>query len=70
MTPDLQTYLRAHQYLYYILGTPVLTDHEFDMWGRDNDLDYKGGSDCADDYSQDEKDLASDILRNLCPRLP
>lgn len=67
---DLQTYLRAHQYLYYILGTPVLTDHEFDMWGRDNDLDYKGGSDCADDYTEEQKELAAKILKHTALHLP
>lgn len=62
---DLYKLLKAHQYLYYCLGTPVLTDYEYDKWCRDNNLDSKGGSDLESSYSQEEKELAICLL-NPC----
>jgi len=55
-------YIRAHQYLYYCGGGPVLTDHEYDMFGRDTGEDYKGGSDRAEDYTVAQVNLAKAIL--------
>lgn len=63
-------YLRAHQYLYYILARPVLTDYEYDMFGRDSGEDYKGGSDRTEDYSLNDKALALAILDRSHPLLP
>ncbi len=64
-------YIRAHQYLYYIKSVSVLTDYEYDMWGRDNcPEDYKGGSDCESDYSPEIKQLAEDIWSRKISPLP
>jgi NAD-dependent DNA ligase len=59
----LETILKAHQYLYYVLGTPVLTDREYDMWCRDNNLDSKGGSDLESSYTEEEKEIARGMLK-------
>ncbi len=70
MTVELK-YIRAHQYLYYCKHTSVVTDYEYDMWGRDNcPEEYKGGSDMEDSYSQEIKDLAMDILANKTHPFP
>lgn len=63
-------YCKAHQYLYYCLAQPVLSDHEYDMWGHNNNLDYKNGSDSESDYSDEEKELARKILNREVPELP
>ena len=61
--PHLVKTMRAHQYLYYVEGNPFLTDREYDLFCRINNLDGKGGSDRASDYSQEEIDLAHEISR-------
>lgn len=48
------TTMRAHQYLYYVIGEPVIADHEFDRFCRMHSLDSGGGSDRTSDYSQEE----------------
>jgi hypothetical protein len=63
-------YLRAHQYLYYCVCTPVLTDYEYDMFGRDTGEDYKGGSDNPAHYSSVQVDLARKIVGRDVPVLP
>ncbi len=62
-------YIRAHQYLYYCTGFTVVSDYEYDMWGKYNcPEDYKGGSDSESSYSEEIKQLAKDILaRKLAP---
>jgi NAD-dependent DNA ligase len=58
-----ETLMRAHQYLYYVLFQPVLSDYDYDMFCRENKLDGKGGSDSESHYSQEEKDLARKLLK-------
>lgn len=70
MTIELK-YIRAHQYLYYCKTSPVVSDYEYDKWGRDNcPEEYKGGSDIESSYSQEIKDLATAILQNKIPPFP
>ncbi len=64
-------YIRAHQYLYYIEARPVITDHDYDMWGSKNcKADYKGGSDCEADYNDEIKQLARAIYDRKIPTFP
>lgn len=55
--------IQAHQYLYYVLAKPVLSDYDYDMFCRANGCMGNGGSDSADDYTEADKALAEDILR-------
>jgi hypothetical protein len=66
---DPEKTLKAHQYLYYVLGTPVLTDQDYDTWCRENGLEGKGGSDLASSYSEEIIGLACLILRGDVPPL-
>ena len=54
--------VKAHQYLYYCKGTPVLSDYAYDhmcdKWG----IFGGGGSDMESSYSEDIKKLAMTIL--------
>lgn len=63
-------YIRAHQYLYYVVVSPILSDHEYDRFGRDSGEDYKGGSDRAEDYTPEQIALALQIQRRKTPPLP
>lgn len=64
-------YIRAHQYLYYVLAVPVLSDHEYDKFVRWTCLDDgKGGSDRADDYTMRERMLARRIRDRVVARYP
>ena len=56
------TTMRAHQYLYHVIGSPVMADHEFDRFCRMHDLDGSGGSDRASDYKHEEVIEAGLIL--------
>lgn len=58
---EMYVLIRAHQYLYYVLGEPVISDHDFDrLEGRFEDK-YGGspiGSDLASSYTKGEISLA------------
>lgn len=56
--------MRAHQYLYYVKCSPVISDYEYDRFCKDNGLDGGGGSDRARDYFEDEIELAYDLINN------
>ena len=56
------TFMRAHQYLYYCCGMPVISDREYDLFCRENNLDGKGGSDLESDYTEEEKAFARSLL--------
>lgn len=70
MTPSTLDYIRAHQFLYYVLAKEVLTDREYDMFGRWSGLDYKGGSDQIGHYTAEQKQLAIDIYAGRAPAYP
>lgn len=70
MKPNNLDYIRAHQYLYYVAHQQVLTDHEYDMFGRHTGEDYKGGSDNPLDYSVDQVVLAHGITLGGVPPFP
>ena len=60
--PNPELEIKAHQYLYYVLSTHVWSDRDYDRWCDANDLQGGGGSDCADHYSTEVKELAEHIL--------
>lgn len=55
--------MEAHQFLYYVLSRPVLTDQQYDTFCRRNGLEGNGGSDRAADYRPEIAALAIKILR-------
>lgn len=63
-------FIRAHQYLYYVASKEVLTDRDYDIFGRDTGEDYKGGSDRADDYTPEQVLLAEAIVAGVMPPFP
>jgi hypothetical protein len=63
MTQTPEDVMRAHQYLYYVLARPVLTDYEYDRFCRDAGLFGGGGSDRASDYSEHVIKIANQLLR-------
>lgn len=48
----------AHQYLYYVLNAPQITDGEYDTYCRRHALHGGGGSDRAEDYPHEARLLA------------
>lgn len=61
---DPEKIVKAHQYLYYVLGTPEWSDYEYDMYCRDNGVDGGGGSDLETSYSDDDKKLAKALFKH------
>lgn len=57
-----KTVIRAHQYLYYVLGRPVVTDYVYDMLCKQHGIEGGGGSDLASSYSEEEIRLAKKML--------
>lgn len=53
--------MKAHQYLYYCKGLPVLSDREYDRFCRYHVLSGNGGSDREQDYTEEEKALAATL---------
>ncbi len=53
----------AHQYLYYVISKPILTDYEYDQFCKKFGLDGNGGSDRAVDYSPEVIALAMTMLK-------
>ncbi len=51
MTPSPADTVAAHQYLYYVLSTPVWSDYDYDHYCKANGIEGGGGSDRAQDYS-------------------
>jgi hypothetical protein len=43
--------MQAHQFLYYVRCSPILSDYEYDQFCKSNRLNGDGGSDLASDYS-------------------
>lgn len=60
-TPEEQ--VKVHQYLYYVLGRPVITDYEYDVFCKDHGIEGGGGSDRARDYAPEVRLLAESMLR-------
>ena len=60
---DPEMLMKAHQYLYYCMARPVISDHEYDQFCLEHKLDGKGGSDCEWHYSEEEKELAIELLQ-------
>jgi hypothetical protein len=58
MQPTPQQTVRAHQYLYYVLTQPVLSDWDYDTLCRHHGIEGGGGSSFESDYTEEEKALA------------
>lgn len=61
MKPIPKDIMLAHQYLYYVLGEPAISDYEYDMFCKLHNLDGGGGSDRKEDYSQEIINLAKTL---------
>ncbi len=63
--PSHELTIQAHRYLYYVLGTPVLSDIEYDMLEAslpvESEIRQTVGSDRASDYSLEAIMLANHI---------
>lgn len=62
MSSDPKTVIRAHQYLYYVLVRPVISDYDYDMMCARHGIEGGGGSDLASSYSEEEVRLAKKML--------
>lgn len=60
MTPEDK--IKAHQYLYYVLNRPVLSDYAYDMLCKRVGVFGGGGSDNPNDYTKEQKELAYRFL--------
>jgi NAD-dependent DNA ligase len=61
---DPEKIVKAHQYLYYVLGAPEWSDYEYDMYFRDNNMYSGGGSDLESSYSDDDVKLAKSLFKH------
>lgn len=57
---DILNIVKAHAYLYYVLGESVITDQEYDRMYRESGADFIG-SDLESDYSEEVKQIASQL---------
>lgn len=55
--------IKVHQYLYYVLNDPVLSDYEYDMLCKKHGINGAGGSDMASDYPPAIRAIALNMLR-------
>ena len=53
--------IQAHQYLYYVKGTPIISDYNYDQLCKKHDVFGGGGSDRAEDYSKEIQELAIEM---------
>lgn len=58
---DLNKLVKAHRFLYYVLGTPIIGDHAYDELEREAPQTDLGSSN-ADDYTESEMRLAYELL--------
>ena len=61
--PPPEQIVQAHQYLYYVLGTPILSDYSYDMYCSKHGIYGGGGSDRAADYHPSIRVLAERLLK-------
>lgn len=55
--------VQAHQYLYYVLAKPVLSDYDYDMFCKKHGIDGNGGSDLESSYPAAIKAIALNMLK-------
>jgi hypothetical protein len=60
---DAQKIVRAHQYLYYVLCSPVWSDYEYDRFCKRHGIEGGGGSDRSCDYAPEEIALAESMRK-------
>ncbi len=58
---QLNNSIKAHQYLYYVEGTPIISDQAYDTLCKKLNVFGGGGSDRAADYSKETKELAREM---------
>ena len=61
--PPPEQIVQAHQYLYYVLGTPILSDYSYDMYCSKHGIYGGGGSDRASDYPAAIRAIALNMLK-------
>ena len=61
--------LRAHQYLYYVLAHPIISDQKFDEMEAEYEertgQELPIGSESERHYTRDEIDLAKSLLKGV-----
>lgn len=55
--------VQAHQYLYYVLCTPVISDYEYDMFCQKHGIPGNGGSDLAASYPAHIRAIPQNLLK-------
>ncbi len=60
--PPPEQIIQAHQYLYYVLAKPVLSDYEYDMFCEKHGIAGNGGSDLASSYPVAIRAIALNML--------
>jgi NAD-dependent DNA ligase len=58
-----QSLVRAHQYLYYVKSTPVLSDWDYDLFCKEHGIDGGGGSSLESSYSAEDRRIAEFLLK-------
>jgi hypothetical protein len=53
--------IKAHQYLYYVKGTPIISDYNYDHLCKKHNVFGGGGSDRAEDYPKEIQELAIEM---------
>jgi SAM-dependent methyltransferase len=64
LSPPPAMIMEAHQYLYYVRATPVLSDMEYDNFCKQHGLNGGGGSDMESSYSEGVRSYAQKLLAN------
>lgn len=54
--------VKVHQYLYYVLATPLWSDYQYDRFCHEHGIPGGGGSDRASDYSADVIAAAKQLM--------
>ena len=66
-TQSPENLIKAHQYLYYVKGETVISDFEYDQFCKKHNFFGGGGSDRAQDYSKEVRELAMEIYQHGPP---
>lgn len=62
MTPEEQ--MKVHQYLYYVLARPIISDYEYDLFCKKHGLEGGGGSDNPLHYPRDIRLAAEKAIQS------
>ncbi len=59
--------VRAHQWLYYCVARPVLSDWSYDLYCDVHGIEGSGGSDCESSYTAEDRALAARLRAGTDP---